>query len=152
MSGELKQLRLKIWSHKPPGRCHWKRSYDNLFQRISISRSGGTAAAPAQWLSFCAGRSDGDPSNFVHRTNSTSNLVTNMPRVSIISCLAKNRPGHMETPPPICTLVSLLSGSDMRLSSSAQLTVGDEIVRSASHDKFRRHRLLPVDIPGRLVL
>lgn len=36
-----------------------------------------------------------------------SNLDTRMAVVNIISCLAKNRPGHMETPPPINYQVQL---------------------------------------------
>jgi len=65
-----------------------------LFHRTSMSRSGGTKAAPDDHrTSFCAGRLDGVPSRLVHLWNSMSKRETRMAIVMRISGLGEEATG-----------------------------------------------------------
>ena len=93
--------------------------------RIFISRSGCAVPPPHNSPKWCAGRSDGSPSNVVHSTNSTSKLAIKRPTVSVISIFARLRPGQIKLPPPVrLEFVSLTGWDGWRVRDNVMYRMG----------------------------
>lgn len=74
--------------------------YIRLLHLTSMSLSGIRAPEPAFFISGSGLRSESLPSCLIYFTNSKSNFKTMIAIAVSISCLAKNRPGQIELPPP----------------------------------------------------